>query len=243
MHHFKSLSFLIISLLLGCNNDAPQVALPTVFPVDFLTSVKYDQLIVEIGYITGFQPSSTTVDKITAFLTQRLNKPGGITVIQNEIPSKGKTSYSIAEISSVESSSRTQKNTATTITIFMFFADGDYSANLPSLKYFGLTMSNSSLTVFEKTVKVYAGASGQPSVVNLESTVALHELGHMFGLVDNGSPMQSAHQDSAHAAHCDNDTCLMYFNSDTSDGVARVVSSVLTLNPNCLQDLKAAGGL
>lgn len=243
MCKFKSLSFLIISLIIGCNNDAPQVQLPTVFPVDFLSSAKYDMLIVEIGYIAGFQPNSATVDNIKAFLQQRLNKPGGITVIQNEIPSQGKNSYSPAELLSVESSSRSQKDTGTTITIFMFFADGDYASNLSSLKSFGLTMSNSSLTVFEKTIRSYSGASGQPSVVRLESTVALHELGHMFGLVNNGTSMQSAHEDSAHALHCDNDTCLMYFNSDTSDGVARLSSGVLTLNPNCLNDLKAAGGL
>ena len=182
MCKFKSLSFLIISLIIGCNNDAPQVQLPTVFPVDFLSSAKYDMLIVEIGYIAGFQPNSATVDNIKAFLQQRLNKPGGITVIQNEIPSQGKNSYSPAELLSVESSSRSQKDTGTTITIFMFFADGDYASNLSSLKSFGLTMSNSSLTVFEKTIRSYSGASGQPSVVRLESTVALHELGHMFGL-------------------------------------------------------------
>ena len=245
MRKFKSLSFFSILLMLGCNlYEAPPAAIIPIVPKDFLASSTYDKLIIEILYVTGFQPSTVTVDNIKAFLQQRLNKPGGITVVQNGMSPQGKDIYAPSDLIGLENVARTQHNNGSTLTVFLFFGEADYYTNLPGSKTFGLTMSTTSLVVFEKTILDFAGNPGQPSIINLESTVATHQLGHLLGLVNDGTSMQIPHVDANNPRHCDDTACLMYHDFDTNAGVAKVLASgIPVLNTNCLNDLKGNGGL
>jgi hypothetical protein len=84
----------------------------------------------------------------------------------------------------------------------------------------------------------------------VEQATIIHELGHAFGIVDNGVPMVTPHRDTDHGAHCDNDKCVMYYlNEGASDATAFVRDKVLTGNQilfdaHCLADADAiTGGL
>lgn len=70
-----------------------------------------------------------------------------------------------------------------------------------------------------------------------------HEVGHLLGLVDLGSPMQTNHKDVAHGNHCNNSGCLMYYTSETTDILGFLLTGAIpTLDANCIADLKANGG-
>ena len=71
-----------------------------------------------------------------------------------------------------------------------------------------------------------------------------HEFGHILGLVNNGTPVQSDHHDTANGAHCDVEDCLMYWQAETSGGLGDLVgmSSPPPLDPQCIDDLQANGG-
>ena len=49
----------------------------------------------------------------------------------------------------------------------------------------------------------------------VEQAVLVHEAGHALGLVNNGLPMQSSHEDTVHdpakRAHCSVDQCVMFW--------------------------------
>ena len=103
MHSYLKYSFLFLSLLvLACKKDAPllekeeekqEEVVPVqesrITPNDFLSDKKYSKLVVEILYVKGYQPSSTSVNNLKTFLEQRLTKPAGITIVQKEIASAG----------------------------------------------------------------------------------------------------------------------------------------------------------
>lgn len=224
-------------------DDDPAVQNSLVTPQDFLASTTYKSLTVEIVYVEGFQPASATVNNITAFLAARLNKPSGINITQRSIASPGGAPYSADRLRSIEKSNRQQNTGGQTLTAYFFFADGDYSGSSGASKTLGVAYGQSSMAMFEKTVREFAGGLNQPSVATLETTVLEHEFGHVLGLVSNGTPLQSQHQDAAHPGHCNNQDCLMYYLAETS-GIATNLfgGSIPVLDASCLADLKANGG-
>ena len=236
--------FVLLTAVTGCQKENSDPSNPNgIIPNDFLSEKKYDKIIVEIQYVNGYAPTTTTLDNLNSFLEQRLNKSGGITLVQNAISSPGKTLFSVEDISGIESAHRTQKPNGKTLTAYFFFADGDYSANSGNSKVLGIAYGSSSMALFEKTIKDFSGGVAQPSVAVMESTVILHEFGHILGLVNNGTSMQSQHQDVPHGKHCDDQNCLMYYSVETSDIVANIVGgNIPLLDARCLADLKANGG-
>jgi hypothetical protein len=227
----------------GCHTESASIPNSNIVPNDFLSSKKYDQLVVEIQYVAGNAPSSGTLANLQTFLQQRLNKPSGITLTQNAIPSPGKAVYSVDDVQNIEKANRTQLTSNKTLTAYFFFADGDYAANSGNSKVLGFAYGSSSMAIFEKTIKGLSGGLGQPTVTVLESSVLLHEFGHTLGLVNNGTPMQAAHQDVPNGKHCDDQNCLMHYTVETSDVVGNIVGgNIPTLNTGCLNDLKSNGG-
>ncbi|MBI3510696.1 MAG: peptidase [Bacteroidetes bacterium] len=214
-----------------------------VSPHDFLSDKKYRSLVVEIDYVSGFEPSGDAADKLQQFLEQRLNKPAGISFVYHSIASPGKTSYTIDDIKKTEKDHRMENVHGETVTAYFLFIDGNYADDGQNSKALGLTYGNSSVVIFEKTLHDFSGHFGQPEEYVLEATVMDHEFGHLLGLVNDGTKMVVNHQDVSNGYHCDNSACLMYYAVETSDVLANMVgSNIPALDDNCIKDLQANGG-
>jgi predicted Zn-dependent protease len=245
---------LLLVLLIGCQKEDPivknkqenendPVINHQIVPTDFLSDDKFDKLIVEIQYVSGYEPTAKSLDNLKTFLQQRLNKPEGISIVQNSISSPGKSAYSLEEIRAIEKANRTQQADGSTLTAYFFFADGDYAANSGNSKVLGIAYGASSMVLFEKTIREFSGGITQPSATTLETTVINHEFGHVLGLVNNGTSMQDAHQDEAHGKHCNNKDCLMYYTVATSEIVSNIIGgNIPELDAGCINDLRANGG-
>jgi hypothetical protein len=246
MKHCHTLfSFLFIAIMTmapGCKKDKnnPDTA---VRPADFLSDNTYNQLLVELQCVNGYEPDAATVTRLKKFLEERLNKSAGITVITSHINSPGKSSISIDEARQIEKEHRSQNTHDRTLCAYFLFVDADYSANSGDSKVLGVAYGSSSMIIYEKTIREFSGGIGQPSVSTLESTVSLHEFGHILGLTNNGTGMQSAHQDEPNGKHCNNKDCLMYYTVENSGIVAALTGGAIpALDAHCLADLKANGG-
>ena len=229
-------------LLVQCKKENP-LTIDQTEPHDFLSEEKYNHLVVEIQAVNGFQPTTAATDNLKAFLEKRLNKSVGIVIKQNNIPSSGKQSYSLDEIKEIEKNNRFYHTKDKTLTAYFLFTDGDYAGNSGDSKVLGIAYGSSSMVIFEKTIRDYSGGIGAPSEGALETTVVNHEFAHILGLVNNGTPSKTSHQDAAHGKHCDVKNCLMYYNAETTDIVANIFGSgIPELDANCINDLKSNGG-
>ena len=77
----------------------------------------------------------------------------------------------------------------------------------------------------------------------METTVILHEFGHILGLTNFGAPQQSPHEDSANPKHCDVETCLMYYAATSGPSLMNNSGgTVPQLDAQCIADLQANGG-
>jgi len=208
---------------------------------DLLSDDTYSRLAIEIQYASGYAPSQGAIDHLEDMLSERLNKPSGITITTEEIEAPGQESYSAADLKAIEDNNRTEFTDGNTIATYFFFADGEFSE---SSNVLGVAYRNTSMAIFQKVVEDNSGGLNKPSTELLTATVMNHEFGHILGLVNNGTTTQSNHHDSANGAHCDVEDCLMYWQAETSGGLENLVgmSSPPALDAQCVADLQANGG-
>jgi hypothetical protein len=256
----KYLSFILGILFVGCSTDQEAKDMDD-DPIgeedvsenqksvgdsagDLLDDVNFTDLYIEIFHVEGLEPSSSTMDNFKTFLTDRLHKPEGITIHLTEIASPGQEVYSIADIRNLEDDIRTAYNQSTTLKVFGLFLDGEYSENTENGSVLGVAYRNTSFVLFAETLREFSGQPLAPSTTVLETTVLNHEFGHLLGLVNAGTPLQSTHQDEEHGRHCTTDDCLMYWTAETGEGLLNMISggTVPELDAACLTDLQANGG-
>lgn len=240
-------TLLVIILVTGCRKDT--VTTTTGGPNsaidkqsvgssarDLLTSSRYPILNIEIQYAPGMKPQDQTVTNLINFLNTYLNKPAGINVTQTAVPSLNAATVSLQDIANYENRNRVVYTTGNSIAVWILFADADYTtANVG-----GVSFWNTSIAIFEKTIQARSGGIGQASRVKVESGTLIHEMGHLLGLVNLGTPMVKPHEDASHPSHCSNTACLMYYATQTS-GLMNA-NALPTLDADCVNDLRGNGG-
>lgn len=205
---------------------------------ELLASSKYTSLKIEVQYMTGYQPDAAALNHLQTTLTGLINKPSGIIIVTKEIPASSLT-LSLNDISTIEKNNRTAFTTGSELAIYILYTNGNYTDD----NVLGIAYKNTSTVLFGKKINDNSGGIGQASRTKLVATVAEHEIGHLLGLVDLGSPMQTAHKDAAHGNHCNNTNCLMYYASETSDILGFLITgNIPPFDANCRADLTANGG-
>lgn len=206
----------------------------------FLRSDNFNHLVVELDYVANYEPTDEALDSLRSMLENRLHKPGGIRIsISGEsIGNGGEDSYSTAEIRSLEHQHRDRFTHGDTLAAYLLFLDGAHEQE----NVLGLAYYNTSMAVLEETIRNKSGGLGGPSRAKIEATVMNHEFGHILGLVDSGTPMQSDHKTDG-SDHCTADQCLMRPSVNTSDFFSNVFDgSIPDFDAQCLADLQAHGG-
>tara|TARA_R110002049_G_scaffold73024_2_gene189203 strand:- start:1825 stop:2604 length:780 start_codon:yes stop_codon:yes gene_type:complete len=211
---------------------------------DLLSDNTFKKIIIEIAFIEGFKPTETAINNFKNFITERTFKPEGIVFIEKEIPTTGKNIYTLDEVVVIEKENRTQYNSNSTITVWVLFINGKSSKDTNSSAILGSAYWNTSFVIYEETIQGLSNSAFEPERSLLESSVINHEFGHILGLTNLGTDLQSDHEDLDHPKHCTEEDCLMYWAAETGQGIGSMVSGgqVPRLDAQCLADLKANGG-
>ncbi|MBB4807130.1 putative Zn-dependent protease [Chryseobacterium defluvii] len=207
---------------------------------DLLNNNRYNALVIEIQYMPGYAPDTNAIELVKNFLSTFLKKEGNISIVTREISGASASSLSADEIKAIENTNRSSFTSGSTMAVSVIYTNGQYTENANTL---GIAYRNTSVALLGKTIHDNSGGFGQVSRTKLEATVHEHELGHLLGLVDLGSSMQVNHKDSVNGSHCNNNNCLMYYASETTDILSFLnTNNIPQLDANCKADLKANGG-
>lgn len=218
---------------------------------DILSNASFTNLLIEVSYVENFRPTQAAMDDFRNFLLERTFKQN-IEVTYTQLPSPGEETLTLQEVADLESENRTAYNQGNTLAIYIYFADApsdedDESSGSVTL---GAVYRNTSMVIYEGTVRRLASRSGALiTIPDVETATLEHEFGHLFGLVDLGTPEINPHEDPNAINHCDVDGCLMRAELQFGPGLLSVLqsragkgASVPGLDPECLLDLQANGG-
>lgn len=210
---------------------------------DFLSASKHQSLLVEINYVEGLSPNPQSLLNLHQFLQNRLNKPDGINFIQRQISTQSGSPFTLDEISGIENSFRTEYNETGILKLHILFLNGNYIEDTSTGRILGIAYRNTSCVIFENSVQDLSNSINEPNRIDLETTVLCHEIGHILGLVNLGTPMQNNHLDSNHVKHCINPNCLMYWEVENNSITNMMVGgNVPQLDADCIIDLQNNGG-
>jgi len=242
----KIIPLLFIIVLYACNkNNSSPYSLPDSYSNqslgasanDLLSAKRYSSIHIQIQYMPGYEPDPAVITNLSNFLNSVCNKPGGISVEESQIAANG-ANLTVNDVSVIEKQERTAYTNGSTLDVYVLITDGEDT----STSILGVAYRNTSVCLYGKTIYSNSGGFGQVSRPSLESTVLEHEFGHLLGLVNIGSPMQTNHIDAAHGNHCNNQDCLMYYAVESKLSIGSLGSSIPQLDSNCLSDLHANGG-
>ncbi len=218
---------------------------------DILSNASLTSLVIEVAYVQNFQPTQEAMDNFVGFLRDRTFKQD-ITVNYRALSSPNKETLTLQEIANLEEENRTEYNNGSTLAIYIYFADApseedDEDTGAVTL---GAVYRNTSMVIHEVTVRRLAARSPLISVADVETATLHHEFGHLFGLVNLGSPEVNPHEDSESDNHCNQTGCLMRAELQFGSGIMGMLESrvgkssaaVPGLDPECLLDLQANGG-
>lgn len=211
---------------------------------ELISDEKFTSLRIEVVYVTGFQPTQTTLDNLKTFLENTTHKPDGISMSTRAVPSSNKAPFDINEIAQIEADERTVFNAGDEIAVFIYFADGSNENDTDTKTVLGTSFRNTSMVIYGKTIQFLVNHTNNLERSTVESTVVNHEFGHLFGLVDMGSPMQTNHQDAESNGHCNVTGCLMAASFQFGGSMMNVIdnNTIPVLDDLCTGDLQANGG-
>jgi hypothetical protein len=122
-------------------------------------------------------------------------------------------------------------------------ADGSNEDDKDNTVVLGSAFRNTSIVLYGKTIEKIANNSNSLEKSNVEAVVLNHEFGHLFGLVNLGSPMQADHEDQVDKKHCSVDNCLMNSKIKFGGGIIDMINNNMPeLDDLCINDLVANGG-
>ena len=279
MKKISLLLFLISAVLfIGCSRDdngtsnqggidkTPNLQAVGFSANDLLSNDNFDRLLLEIAYVEGFRPTAQAMNVFETYLRDRTFKQD-IEIQYVTLPSPNQQDLTIQEVANLEDQNRTAFNEGSTLAIYIYFADApdegdDEEAGLVTL---GSVYRNTSMVIYEQTIRDLASKSPFVQLSDVESSTLNHEFGHLFGLVDLGTPMVNDHEDveldengdpvldangnPVGNNHCDVPDCLMRAELQFGVGIMSMLESrkarglaIPNLDAECLWDLRGNGG-
>lgn len=223
-------------------------------PEDYIRNEGFGRLVVELDTVPGLSPRAGVVTEVVARVDEVLDKPDGIVIAVDEtdLPSanvngNGDGIWTFGELRQLAEEHANTPLDSGEIDIHTMWVDGIYeNANV-----LGVAWGQRFVAIFAERIAQTCGVVGVGGLLCplAESTIWTHEIGHVIGLVDNGTPMINDHRDPEHPGHDVSDESVMYW---AYEGVgvmdvlqARILGNdaeVIPWGTECLNDLAAVRG-
>jgi len=142
------------------------------------------------------------------------------------ISSQMKSSWSASELVSVGNTHAPVLKVGDKANLTVVFVRGllDNNSNILGVHVTGTRF----VFVFKDVVESVGGTDDQQKYV--EQATVVHELGHLIGLVDNGVPQATDHEDGEHPHHTSNDECVMFWAVENPNQILLLLNNIITSN-------------
>lgn len=217
---------------------------------ELLSDRVYKSLIIEFVGVKGTEASQPAIESLINFIENRCNKPNGVRIVSRtiDIPKDDDGVYTIQEIAALENQNRTAFSKGSEIAIYVFFANLENENSRDINSVLGTAYRNTSIVIYDASLRRLTGRA-EDVFPKVKAATLIHEFSHLLGLVNIGTAMIEDHEafeeNSAGdrvGGHCTVDGCLMEAQANFRRNALGQVE-IPQLDPLCIQDLKANGGI
>jgi hypothetical protein len=159
----------------------------------------------------------------------------------DQISTQAQSSWTTAQVIDLAQGTWDTPQTSTSTELYVLFLNGYYNdKGVVNKHVVGISLGGTTvIAVFKDVVRASEPSSFVDTI--LEQTTLVHEFGHAAGLVNNGIPMVSDHEDTEHINHCTNEDCVMFWENDGTSlnfFIQKIINSPsdVIFGPECLND-------
>lgn len=191
----------------------------SVEPRDYVSAETYTKWVIELDAIQGQAPPASALSALESRLEAVVNKPGGVEILSDEtsLPARGGT-WSDKDVVDYQEAHQDHKTSGSTVVTHLMFVDGNSAHDDSDGRVLGAAYGHETIVMFSSTIR------NSCSVLNgcltgsdyIMQVVLVHEFGHAMGLVNNGLPMASPHEDPGHPGHSNSCGSVMYWAVETT---------------------------
>lgn len=208
------------------------------------------RLVIELDVVAGAEPRASAERDLIARLTTLLDKPDGIEIVRSDtISSRGaEHAWTQDEVFALADETFDDASPAGTVTMHVMWIDGHEAGDTASGATLGYAWAHTHIVMFHDTIEDNCFRDpllGDRVCASAQYIVWLHEVGHLIGLVDNGVPMVTPHNDADHGAHDVDSDCVMYWAMEGRSGLDLIYENILgggpsiDFDPACVADIDA----
>lgn len=176
------------------------------------------KLVVEMGVVSGKQPTQASLDHLKKVLTEVVGKPSGVEFRITDVFESSKKDYSMGEIEELEEEHRQTWSDEKSATLYLLFLNGELRGNPGVL---GVAWRASSVVIFTDLIR--GSVTELSPATSIERAVMTHEVGHSLSLVNLTYRSPRDHEDPQHRGHSKSRGSVMYWAVE-SISVAQVFS-------------------
>ncbi|HLC76860.1 MAG TPA: hypothetical protein VJH04_01510 [archaeon] len=169
----------------------------------YLRAEPYKNIIIEIDYISGYEPTSATKSALSDFFQNVAGK--SVTFAGGNMIATTKSVYTVSDLVATEKANRRYYTTGDTAVVYMMFLNGQYE----SAGALGVAFKASTAALFVE--RINDATSALVLYAQIEKAVAVHELGHLMGLVNINYASERPHEDPQHKGHSSNQDSVMFW--------------------------------
>jgi hypothetical protein len=208
------------------------------------------RLVIELDAVAGEEPRTQVETDLVARLGALLDKPDGVAIVHDDaITSRGADhAWTDEELVALGNETFDEDVPAGTVAMHVMWLDGHHARDTATGVVLGVQWQNTHIALFHDSIE--GRCQDQPLLgdrlcVAVQYTVWAHEVGHAIGLVNNGIPMSTPHEDATHPGHDSSEGCLMYWALESSEGISNLATtllgggSVADFDAACLADVAA----
>ncbi len=169
------------------------------------------------------------------FLPKTLNE-------MNLLTAQNRSSWTVDDVINLYKKNHELSSTKTSPIFYIYFLKG-FSSSGQNVIGFSINITPV-IAIFKDVINTSAVLL--PVRKFIEQSTIVHELGHAFGLVNNGVPLVSSHQDTDHGSHTTNNECVMYWLNEGAESLELFIdkyrndpTSLTMWGPEVLLDAEA----
>jgi hypothetical protein len=212
-------------------------------PADYIRNTGFHTLKIELDLQSGLAPRAGAADQLIDALSGVVDKPGGIVIVEDEsdLPAADDGIWTFGELQALAGERVGIEESDGEISLHTMWLGGEYEQS----NVVGVAWGNRHLAMFGERIDSACNGLliGALTCSLAEATIWTHEVGHVIGLVDRGTPMVNDHKDPDHPAHDVSRESVMYWAYDGTDFTELVTAltgeSVIPWGEECERDLAA----